>query len=413
MVSTDEIGNAIRPCFDYPVLFADDVLHPDSALLADLCTTVTPDLPARAVVFVDEGLHTANPDLMASVQPYFDAHPHRVRLVTSPQIAVGGEAAKRDLCVVEQCVRVLHDHQLDRHSYVVAIGGGAMLDAVGFAAAIFHRGVRLIRIPTTVLAQNDAGIGVKNGIDYLGRKNLLGCFAPPHAVINDFTLLRTLPAVAWRDGTAEAVKVALIRDPAFFGWIESHAGALAQRHDPEMRQLIRRCAELHLAQLTTSGDPFEMGSARPLDFGHWSAHKLEQLSQFRISHGHAVAIGIAIDVVYSNATGLLDDITTGRVIACLHQLGFDLEVGPRAGMAGADELDSLLDGVREFQEHLGGRLCLTMLRQIGVPVEIGELDMGAMRQCCQRIVLGPQPSTKTTCPLEDISGGRGSATGYR
>ena len=175
----------------------------------------------------------------------------------------------------------MNDQRIDRHSSVIAIGGGAMLDVVGFAAAITHRGVRLIRMPTTVLAQNDAGIGVKNGVNYLGKKNFLGSFAPPFAVINDFTLLYTLRPQQWRDGTAEAVKVALIRDRAFFEWIEANAARLVERDSTAFRFLIRRCAELHLEHITAGGDPFERGSARPLDFGHWSAHKMESLSQFR------------------------------------------------------------------------------------------------------------------------------------
>ena len=113
------------------------------------------------------------------------------------------------------------------------------------------------------------------------------------AVVNDFTLLRGLPAEHWRDGTAEAVKVALIRDGAFFEWLDERAGLLAGRDEAAMRHLIFRCAQLHIRQITAGGDPFERGSARPLDFGHWAAHKLEQLSNFSITHGHAVAVGMA------------------------------------------------------------------------------------------------------------------------
>src|SRR5207247_5778183 len=120
---------------------------------------------------------------------------------------------------VEAVLKDRSGRAIDRQSYALAIGGGAVLDAVGFAAAIFHRGVRHIRCPTTVLAQSDSGVGVKNAINAFGLKNLLGTFAPPFAVINDQTFLDVLPERDKRAGMAEAVKVALIRDGAFFDWI--------------------------------------------------------------------------------------------------------------------------------------------------------------------------------------------------
>ena len=165
------------------------------------------------------------------------------------------------------------------------------MDMAGLAAATAHRGVRHIRIPTTTLSQCDSGVGVKNGINAFGKKNFIGTFAPPFAVINDFQLLAPLSPRDKRAGFAEAVKVACIRSREFFDALEEDAAALAQFQPDAMRKLIRRCAELHMDHIATSGDPFEFGSARPLDFGHWSAHKLEQLSDFKIRHGEAVAIG--------------------------------------------------------------------------------------------------------------------------
>ena len=179
---------------------------------------------------------------------------------------------------MEWILAAIDERAVDRHSYVLALGGGALLDVAGYAAAVAHRGVRVIRLPTTVLAQNDAGVGVKNGLNAYGKKNFLGTFAPPWAVIDDELFLTTLSARDWRAGTSEAVKVALLRDAAFFAELERLAPAVAERDLGAMRALIRRCAELHLAHIAGGGDPFEMGCARPLDFGHWSAHKLERLS---------------------------------------------------------------------------------------------------------------------------------------
>ena len=165
---------------------------------------------------------------------------------------------------------------------LIAIGGGALLDVAGFAAAMAHRGVRLIRVPTTVLSQDDSAIGVKNGINAFDKKNYLGTFAAPFAVINDSRFLPTLSDRDWRSGISEAIKVALIRDAAFFDFIEANAVKLHDRDLPVMEQLVHRSAELHYDHITTNGDPYEQGSSRPLDYGHWAAHKLEPVTDYRL-----------------------------------------------------------------------------------------------------------------------------------
>ena len=205
-----------------------------------------------------------------------------------------------------------------------AIGGGAVLDLVGFVAATTHRGIRHIRVPTTVLAQNDSGVGVKNGVNAFGVKNMLGTFVPPVAVINDSAFIDVLPGRDKRAGMAEAVKVALIRDRAFFEWLEEKAAALALFASEPLDRLIRHCALLHMRQIAHGGDPFERGSGRPLDFGHWAAHKLEALSGYELRHGEAVAIGIALDTRYSVLAGLLPPGEDERVRALLERLGFAL-----------------------------------------------------------------------------------------
>src|SRR5690606_38845412 len=148
------------------------------------------------------------------------------------------------------------DHHIDRHSYVVAIGGGAVLDAVGLVATTTHRGVRHIRVPTTVLAQNDSGVGVKNGGNLQGVKEFVGTFAAPFAVLNDRDFAMSLPDRDKVAGMAEAVKVALIRDAAFFAWLEQHSEHLATFERDAMATMIRRCAELHMRQIAHGGDPF-------------------------------------------------------------------------------------------------------------------------------------------------------------
>jgi 3-dehydroquinate synthase len=240
---------------------------------------------------------------------------------------------------------------------------------------VSHRGIRHIRIPTTVLSQNDSGVGVKNGINFFTKKNFLGTFAPPVAVFNDYHFLTTLSEVDWRSGISEAIKVALIKDAPFFQWLADHAAALAKRDMPAMQYLVKHCADLHMQHIR-SGDPFEMGSSRPLDFGHWSAHKLEQLAKFNIRHGEAVAIGIALDTVYSHLTGRLSQEAMEQILTVIETLGLPI-THPLLEVSGSDS--PLLKGLEEFREHLGGKLTITLLQDIGKGEEVHEMD-GALIQ---------------------------------
>jgi 3-dehydroquinate synthase len=309
-----------------------------------------------------------------AIRAYCRHHEEVLELAAGPLLVPGGERAKDGTRWVEAVHELVHDAGLCRHSFLIAVGGGAVIDAAGLAAATAHRGIRLIRVPTTVLAQNDAAVGVKNGVNAFGKKNWIGTFSPPHAVLCDSRFLLTLSDRDWRAGTVEAVKVGLLKDPAYFRWLEASAPALAGRDLGVMEALIQRCAELHLTHIARGGDPFERRSARPLDFGHWSAHKLEQLSGYRLRHGEAVAVGIALDCAYSRLAGLLGDDDLSRVLGLLAALGFDLYVPELS-----QELD-LLRGLDEFRQHLGGRLAITLLRGIGQGFEVDAMDLEHVRK---------------------------------
>ncbi len=255
-----------------------------------------------------------------------------------------------------------------------------MLDAVGYAAATAHRGLRLVRVPTTVLAQDDSAMGVKNGINAFGKKNYLGAFAPPFAVIDDFDFLPTLPDRDWLSGVSEAIKAALIKDPDFFAHIEHQAAKLVSRDQAAMEDVIRHSAALHLSHIATAGDPFEQTSSRPLDFGHWAAHKLEQLSRHRLRHGEAVAIGIALDSTYSYLSGSLrrEGLASNHRPAASPETG-GLGSGARGGDSTIPAIPrSVLGGLAEFREHLGGQLTIMLLRSIGDAFDVHEIDTGVM-----------------------------------
>jgi 3-dehydroquinate synthase len=359
--------------YDYPVYFTRDVFDPTNHCLRSALTRLEHSKRHRAAVFVDEGVILACPDLGRRIAEYAEHHADALTIAGDVVVVPGGEAVKNQHDCVEHMLKDLSARRIDRQSYAIAIGGGALLDAAGFAAAIFHRGVRHVRCPTTVLAQNDSGVGVKNAINAFGFKNLLGTFAPPFAVINDSALLETLSDRDKRSGLAEGVKVALIRDADFFRWLESNCAALA-RFDPHtIDELVRRCAGLHMRQIAHGGDPFENGSARPLDFGHWSAHKLETLTRHALRHGEAVAIGIALDTHYSVLSGLLPEDDGDRVCRLLAGLGFRLwDDALEQRVEGGRR--RVLAGLAEFQEHLGGELTVTLIEGLGRGVEVHEMN---------------------------------------
>lgn len=370
------IRQRVTVTFDYDVLFTTGLFDLDNPLLANVVTADGEPGTKRAIAIVDSGLLPHYQGLIEQITAYTNSWGDILTLITDPIVVPGGEAAKNDPQLLAQIHQVVNDAGLCRHSYVLAIGGGAVLDMVGYAAATAHRGVRLIRIPTTVLAQNDSGVGVKNGINAFGKKNFLGSFATPYAVLNDFAWLETLDDRDWRSGIAEAVKVALIKDADFFEFIVSHAEKLASRDMETMQKLIYRCAQLHLEHIASSGDAFEKGSSRPLDFGHWAAHRLEHLTNYRLRHGEAVAIGMALDITYSYLAGLLPVNQWQQILNTLRALGFDLFVPELA-----EQLESplpsrcLLAGLTEFREHLGGELTLMLLEGVGRGLEVHEVDV--------------------------------------
>ena len=353
---------SFKIAYQYPVHFTRGAFVLSNPLVREF---LSEQGTQQMFVAIEETLVLKNPALPQAVTDYLTQSgiPHSISILP------GGEPSKKDDEVVKNLYRIIESEKLCRHSCVAALGGGAFLDVVGFAAATLHRGIPHLRFPSTLLAQADAGVGVKNGINFNGKKNFVGTFAPPRAVINDLDLLITLDTRELRAGLSEAVKVALIGDEPFLDWIESKADEL--RSGNLIEPLARRCAALHVSHIANGGDPFEQGSRRPLDFGHWAAHKLEQISGLR--HGEAVAIGMALDATYSARIGTLSGPDLDRVIKLLKKLG--LPIFTEALL----QIDELLMGLDEFRQHLGGELCITLLRGIGNGYEVNQMDHDLIR----------------------------------
>ncbi|MBS0208616.1 MAG: 3-dehydroquinate synthase [Planctomycetes bacterium] len=358
--------------------FTNDILGADQHVLAALLEP-SGDQPARVQFWVDEHVAEAQPDLKQRLYAFLRANSARLISTGQVQVVPGGEAVKNDVHLLEQMLKVLHAADLDRRSYVVVIGGGAVLDAVGFAAAVAHRGIRLVRLATTTLAQADSAIGVKNSVNLFGKKNWIGTFAVPWGVVNDAALLSTLSDRDFTCGFAEAVKVSLLKDAAMFDRLCATAAQIRQRDMTAAAPMIRASAEMHLNHITRGGDPFEMLEARPLDFGHWSAHKLEVMSNFELRHGEAVAIGVAVDTVYSSLVHGLPAADAERVLTCLAELGFTLTSPALA------DAETLFAGLEEFRQHLGGRLTVTMLGAIGRQLDVHQVDRPQMLKAIEYV----------------------------
>lgn len=378
--------------------FTRDVLGADDHALLDCLEARNPlGERLRVMPVVDGGVADADPTLAARLRDLFERHRDRVEQLGEIVWVEGGERCKNDPAVVEHLLARMNALGVDRRNFVLVVGGGAVLDVAGYAAAVAHRGVRLVRLPTTTLAQADSGLGVKNAVNLFGKKNWRGTFAVPWAVVNDAALLRTQPDAVFRAGFAEAAKVFLLRDAEAFDRLCEAAPRIAERNMAAALPVIRRSALWHLHHITRGGDPFEAREARPLDFGHWSAHKLEAMSDFGLSHGNAVALGLAIDCLYSRRVLGLAPSDAQRILRCLGDLRL------LRGHPALARTDELLGGLEEFRQHLGGRLTLTLLRAPGEPVDVHEVDTAAMlesleelQETLRKTPQAPEPDRSTT-----------------
>ena len=365
--------------YHYPVCFTRDVFSITNPVLINTLAVKNQAQPRKIMVMIDDGVTRQNPRLLNDISLWFDHHRDRVCLAWEPVVFPGGEQVKNSWDHVHRATKAMDDSGIDRHGVVIALGGGALLDMVGFSASMFHRGIQLVRIPTTTLAQNDAGIGVKNGINQYGKKNCIGTFYLPVAVINDYRFLETLPFDHFIGGVAEAFKIALIRDRSFFLFLEKNSALLKQRDSKAIEETIERCARLHIEHISHSGDAFETGSSRPLDYGHWSAHKLEMLSGFAMGHGQAVAIGIALDSYYAWQQSLIARAELDRIITALINCGLPVW-SPYLETTDSSGRLEIENGLEEFRLHLGGRLTFTMPQGIGQKCERHSMDFHIIRQ---------------------------------
>ena len=359
------LEQSIHVTFRYTVHFTRDLFHRDSRILLDSLSGPRP----KVVVFLDSGLAQARPQIRAEVDEWFRAHADSVEVRTLV-VLQGGEACKNDLQYCRQVVQILRDSGLDRHSYVVIVGGTAFLEAVGFAASLVHGGIRCLRVPTTVLAQSNSG--ATTGLNLLGVKNLVSAFAPPWAVINDFHFLRTLSRRDRIAGLAEAFKVAIIKDGGFLSFLVAKAEALREGDESATEQTIMRCAELHAAHWRSSL-PFETTAGPLLDFGGWSTPWLETTTGYGLRHGEAMAIALALDLTLARNRGLIGTHELESLARTLHTVGLPLWHPALKSREGEGAL-GIRRGLEEFRQHRGGELSLVMPSGLGQSCQITDLS---------------------------------------
>ena len=363
--------------YQHRIRFTHDAFNLENSVLKEVLQAE--QVNTKIIVFIEDAILAANDYLGQQVNAYFQALQDFDYKGCYPLL--GGEESKQNFDVLKHTWELIEAQGIDRHSYIIAIGGGAFLDVVGLACATAHRGVRLVRFPTTTLAQDDSGVGVKNAVNAFDKKNWLGSFAVPYAVINDFFLLKTLPLAERRHGLIEAIKVALVKDATFFSYMVDNAEQLALAQGEVFENVIEQSAILHARHICEGGDAFEQGNSRPLDYGHWAAHKLEQLSHFALSHAQAVSIGLCLDTLYAVKLGWFDKIYFEQIIQLVKLL--DLPVWHPACELLKEESGQLavIAGLNEFREHLGGELNILLLKGIGIVEEVQQMDEALITQC--------------------------------
>jgi len=374
------IKQSFQVQYDYQLYFTSGLFALENQMFVNLIADYKDFEPVKLLFVLDDGVKHHHPSLIPQIEDYCKAHRQTIKY-TDTLVLPGGEQVKNSDTAIESVLKGVNDNKICRHSFVVVIGGGAVIDMVGYAAAIAHRGVKLIRIPTTVLSQNDSAVGVKNSVNAFKKKNFLGTFAPPFAIINDSDFLETLEQRDWISGISEAIKVALIKDKTFFKYIADNAVALKNREMEPMQYVIYKCAEMHMHHIAQGGDPFESGSSRPLDFGHWAAHKMEFMTNYELRHGEAVAKGIALDVTYAQLVGLISEEDLQHILDVMIAIGFDLSLP----VQNDDKIEQLLNGIEEFREHLGGQLTITLISDLGVKHDVHTIDMELMSKAITKL----------------------------
>ncbi len=291
---------------------------------------------------------------------------HAERLPACPVIEIGtGESAKT-LETVAAVHRKLLALEADRGTFLLAVGGGLVCDVGGFAASTYMRGIRFALVATTLLAQVDASVGGKNGVNLDGYKNIVGVFNQPERVICDPSLLATLPPAALGCGFAEIIKHAAIADTDLFAFLEEHRTAALALDRAVITRLVYDSVRIK-AEIVNR-DERESGERRKLNFGHTFGHAVEKV--LAVPHGEAVSRGMAVAAQLSVARGRLDPAACERLLALIRAYGLPVEIG--------GDRKALLQALARDKKREGGQIHFVLLDDLGravvEPVPLDELE---------------------------------------
>ena len=327
------------------------------------------------------------------------------RKTTITSLKITASAQHKDLEAVEQILNTAASAGLQTSDLLIVVGGGTVMDIAGEAAALYNGGLRYLRVPTTLVGLIDAGIGLKVGVNFEQRKNLIGAYYPPQAVFCDYSFINSLPLAEVHCGLAEIVKIAAVRDATLFELVESHYSDLLQRRwTPKVEQILHRASAAMLEEL--EANPFEVSLRRLPDYGHEFGHMLEELSGYQLRHGEAVAIGMLISNYLAVSLGLLAESDYQRILNLIIAIGLPT-------WHPCVTADNLWQGIfHHILPHKGGQLHLVVPHAIGVGGFVDSadnIDLAMLTRACNSLAqtavtdsqtLTPAPSANTsTAPV--------------
>jgi 3-dehydroquinate synthase len=347
----------------FAVRFSRDCLSPANSDLADLLRGGEPFRRQRVLFLIDAGLAAVQPRVAEHASAYLAAHKANLVSAGAPILIEGGENVKNRPEVCDWLRARFYGAGLDARSHVVVVGGGAVLDAVGFAAATLRRAPRVTRVPTTLLAQASGALSPRCAVNALGRKDALCAFQAPFGVLLDAKWLGSLSDREKRAGLAEITRTALAADADFFHWLADHARALGGFERRALETAARWSARLHW-ESAAEGESFDPSRPAPLDFGRWAALRLEAEAGGGLLHGEAAAVGASVDLLLSV---LLMGMPPEAARAALELIaGFGLPLWHDVlGQADSEGAPALLSALAEFS--LAGGSSVPLLRAPGRP----------------------------------------------
>ncbi|MCL1126417.1 3-dehydroquinate synthase family protein [Shewanella surugensis] len=328
---------------------------------------------------IDENVSKQQSNLRLRIQHFFNACQH-VNLI-SPPIIISEKEQEKQSTIIKKLYPLFSQNALNKHSQIIAIGGGSLFDAVSFTVNTCYQGLPFIRVPSTVLSASDTSIKDQSNINIFSNGSPLSNVSRPLAVFNDFSLLNRSTTQDKHAGLVLIIKIAILKDAQFFNWLEVNANALFHCCPKENQYAIQRCAQLALQHTTSTAHFHEQEIISPLEYGHWSAYKLKKLSQDPLNDAQALAIGICLDAYYSTRIGLLHQDYSIRIVKLFNRVGFSLWHNALFDNT-RGEL-TLLKGLDEFRLKFGPTLHIPLLTSIGYSKTIHNIDHDVMKEAVE------------------------------